>query len=164
LECIMISVAQQQAMEPDFTHPQLIMVYGTLKKGHSNNDLLQFAAYLGECKTRNSSFILKESGCPMVYLDPNGFRLKGELYLVSPEDMLHVDMLEGHPRWYRRHRVPLDDGTLAWLYIMPNRDDTAPWYGTERMCEPKDGVVEWNEVPYVALEHTPVKKVLDKEI
>lgn len=123
-----------------FKYPQYLMVYGTLKKGYGNCRLLGSAYYVGECVTKQSSFSISASGLPMVYLADNGHRVKGELYIVSPDDMLAIDSLEGHPNWYCRQRVPLEDGTLAWLYIMKSSDGDDTHMKT---VEPVDGIVEW---------------------
>jgi len=127
----------------EFLYPQFVMVYGTLKQGWANNrSYLSEAVFVGKCITKNKCFKLKEDGVPMVYMENNGCKVKGELYLVDAEDMPALDSLEGHPYWYKRQRVPMEDGTLAWLYIMQEGCGNYPG-NLEKTIHPVDGIVEW---------------------
>lgn len=42
----------------------------------------------------------------------------GDLYSVSEKGIAAMDQLEGHPTWYKRTKIPLEDGTEAWAYIL----------------------------------------------
>jgi gamma-glutamylcyclotransferase (GGCT)/AIG2-like uncharacterized protein YtfP len=43
----------------------------------------------------------------------------GELVLVDDWIRTRVDELEGHPRFYQRTPVRLDDGSVADAYLLP---------------------------------------------
>jgi len=106
--------------------PQLVFVYGSLKKGFSNADILsnpKDAMHCGEYTTRNADYKMHSyGGFPAVVRakDTKGHHVKGEVYLVTPSTLRRLDRLEGCPTWYERKRVFLDDGSLVWVYILPN--------------------------------------------
>lgn len=96
-------------------------VYGTLRGGLGNNGYLRRAEYLGTGLTVDK-YTLRASGIPYVGKEPT-HRVEVEVWDVKEEsDILAIDMLEGHPRWYKREEiaVELNDGTIlkAWLYFM----------------------------------------------
>lgn len=43
--------------------------------------------------------------------------IHGELYRVSADGLDQLDLLEGCPRLYGRHWLPLLDGSHAWVYL-----------------------------------------------
>ena len=52
--------------------------------------------------------------------------IAGEVYRVNDETLTDLDILEGHPRTYRRELVEivLEDGTeiTAWMYFYPVKE------------------------------------------
>jgi gamma-glutamylcyclotransferase (GGCT)/AIG2-like uncharacterized protein YtfP len=43
----------------------------------------------------------------------------GEVYEVDALTLARLDALEGHPRFYRRTRIALEDGTVVETYLLP---------------------------------------------
>lgn len=102
-----------------------VFVYGTLKKGFGNHRLLSGAVFVGEAVTVNN-YALYVSGIPYAYKEETISKIHGELYLVDRETLQSLDMLEGHPDWYRREEVMINlknntstfsDLISAWLYF-----------------------------------------------
>lgn len=110
-----------------------LFVYGTLKRGFSNNRLLAHQKFLGSAITCSPK-VMETAGIPYVYDFPqyyigdklmSGSCIEGELWEVDQRAFTKIDLLEGHPRWYRRKltNVQLHHGTSAqaWLYYMTPR-------------------------------------------
>lgn len=104
---------------------QKVAVYGTLKRGHGNHRLLQFAPFLGGGKTK-SKYPLVVSGLPYMYDNKGvGHNVEVEVYECDHHDMRDLDMLEGHPNFYRRKVIPIqmNNGEVidAWVYFIHSR-------------------------------------------
>ena len=78
-----------------------VFVYGTLKKGHYNNTLLEEAEFVGAAKTVGNDYTMyhlgafpgvKEGGCDSI---------TGEVYNVNDEQLARLHQLEGHPTFYK---------------------------------------------------------------
>lgn len=78
-----------------------LWVYGTLKSGHRNHDLLEDSEYLGEYHAPKG-YKLVVNGLPYMLEDQEGKGAYGELYEVRPSVMLACDRFESHPEWYKR--------------------------------------------------------------
>ena len=94
---------------------QLVFVYGTLKKGKSNHDLLKNSKFLNKailnCATMHSL-----GHYPAI---KNGLgHVHGEVYEVDAVTMDRLDRLEGHPVFYKREIVDLSGGQKAWTYFL----------------------------------------------
>jgi gamma-glutamylaminecyclotransferase len=120
-----------------------VFVYGTLKEGHGNDVLLSFSKKIGEGFTKER-YVMYESGIPFVSKSLALTKIYGEVYLVTDDTLDSLDMLEGHPDWYKREEVPIiynndiKKGLLtnAWLYF----SDAAP--GNSKIN--KDGIYRKN--------------------
>ncbi len=107
-------------------HPQrsehIVFVYGTLKRQHSNHSLLLHSKYLGTGQTIEK-YSLRIFGIPYVFKYEKISHIHGELYSVNDHTLARLDMLEGHPDWYRREEVKIlvdnDQIVTAWLYFFP---------------------------------------------
>ena len=104
----------------------LIAVYGTLKRGFGNNVLLSNAVYVSNAKTeRQYPMVVHGSGLPFLVEKPGvGFNVDVELYLVSEDELKQLDMLEGHPDWYKRKKrgavTPEGETLLPYIYFAPD--------------------------------------------
>ncbi|MFO8031783.1 MAG: gamma-glutamylcyclotransferase family protein [Desulfohalobiaceae bacterium] len=100
----------------------LLFVYGTLRQGCSNHQLLQNARYVGKGHSRRR-YSLYVDDFPYVLKDGETSTIQGEVYEVDLQTWHEVDILEGHPHWYCREReeILLDSGetVLAWMYFFP---------------------------------------------
>ena len=106
----------------------LLMVYGTLMNGFHNNKLLEGQKFIEECETKEK-YTMYVNGIPYVFPYKETSSIKGELWEVTGEENIHqLDMLEGHPAWYRREEVEIKglSGKIykAWLYFLPDESLT----------------------------------------
>lgn len=101
-----------------------VFVYGTLKRGHGNHVLLEQSKFLGAGVT-TEKYVMYKSGVPFVSKQLKLTTIFGELYSVDELTLNNLDMLEGHPNWYKREKISIsyisDEGktntTEAWLYF-----------------------------------------------
>ena len=87
-------------MKDIFRENQIVAVYGTLKKGYGNHRLLESSTFIG-------------SGDVEVY-DCNAF------------EMYDLDLLEGHPRFYKRELTEVKvngESVSAWVYFVPDNQN-----------------------------------------
>ena len=100
--------------------PDLLFVYGTLKRGLTNHGMLQAAPFLEEVWLDGLN--LHDLGpFPMAIASGDrSHRLHGELYAVPPAQLQALDRFEGAPRLYRRQAEPLAECR------MPALDQSAP--------------------------------------
>ncbi len=109
----------------------LVAVYGTLKKGKSNNSVLGDSKLVGKGVTA-THYPLQVKGVPYVFKIPNkGYKIDVEVYDVKEDfDKVSIDILEGHPSHYCREQtsIELDDGRIinAWLYFATRTTDYEP--------------------------------------
>ena len=99
---------------------EIVFVYGTLRQGFHNHKLIMDSKTIDIGRTV-SNYAMYANGIPYVSETEQVSQIYGELYLVSPRILLTLDMLEGHPVWYNRKKVPIEtlNGKIynAWLYF-----------------------------------------------
>ena len=90
--------------------PQLIFVYGTLKRGCSNHHFLAGQEFVGEARTVRGFRLYELSGFPgMVPRAGDQDGVVGEVWSVDAAALVRLDALEGLAEgMYRRERVPLE--------------------------------------------------------
>jgi gamma-glutamylcyclotransferase (GGCT)/AIG2-like uncharacterized protein YtfP len=104
----------------------LIFVYGTLMSGLTNHTVMQNPTFRGKAVTKDK-YSLYCSGIPYMSKKNAHTQIQGELYEVDEEDLKRVDILEGHPRFYKRTTIPVindqNEEVLIEAYICnpPNR-------------------------------------------
>ena len=119
----------------DMTEPERsrVFVYGSLKRGQPNHHWLAGAPWLGEARLDSVQLfdlgpfpmavgiaveLGVELGVALTRSTPNGQHpLHGELYRVDGATLDRLDRLEGAPRLFERHWLPLSDGANAWVYL-----------------------------------------------
>ena len=94
----------------------LVFVYGSLKKGFHNHH------YVEGCKGCEASMegIELHSGPGFPFCQRGEGVVHGELYEVSDKQLRSIDMLEGHPRFYKREKLYAKvngDVIEAWVYL-----------------------------------------------
>jgi len=87
-----------------------IFIYGSLKKGFDNHDILKGAKYISKAKTIRSFAMFEETSGNYPYLlkeKNKGYpKIKGELYKINRKDILKkIDSFEGTPDYYKRERI-----------------------------------------------------------
>ena len=124
-----------------------LFVYGTLKKGGRLHSVLgNSSEFLGVFKTVEDKFDMHDYGCPIMVLEDNGFKIKGELYKVTPDCMARVTAVEcgaGYVPFIVELEQDEDtEVTKAIAFIHPTPYATTS--ASDRV-EEKDGVKEWND-------------------
>jgi gamma-glutamylcyclotransferase (GGCT)/AIG2-like uncharacterized protein YtfP len=99
-----------------------VFVYGTLKSGEANNPLLtdNDAEKLGDFDLVGPYRMFSLGGYPGVcrVTGIGDATIKGEVWEVSEECLHSLDLLEGHPEYYARSKIPTDYKN-AWIYLLP---------------------------------------------
>lgn len=92
-----------------------VFVYGTLRKGEANHRLLVGSKFVGPAATRPEFKLLDVGPYPLLVAGEK--TVVGEVYEVDARTLVRLDVLEGHPSYYRRTPVILADGTEAQAYV-----------------------------------------------
>ncbi len=83
-----------------------LFVYGSLKKGFQNNDILSKANYISKAKTSSKFAMYKETDKDYPYIIKDnsiGQNIDGELYEITRRDLLEkIDSFEGAPDYFKR--------------------------------------------------------------
>lgn len=102
--------------------PELVFVYGTLRRGYVNHPRLRGAQDLGPART-SQAYALYLDDFPYLLEEQAVKAITGELYAVSAAGLALLDQLEEHPDWYERRRRPVIDSAgqvrQAWIYFFP---------------------------------------------
>jgi len=146
-----------------------VFVYGTLQRGHSNHHWLAGASFVGQ-RQLGGAQLFDLGPFPMAVAVAGDLEassggtatdaaassttatdapaaadsalapIHGELYRVSANGLAQLDLLEGCPRLYGRHWLPLLDGSHAWVYLGRPRQvrharllADGRWHGRGRM-------------------------------
>lgn len=94
-----------------------VFVYGTLLTGERNHRLLQNAKLVAMGRTK-PAFELRDLGLFPALVRGGDHAVVGEVYEVDMATLAALDLLEGHPRFYRRTRIVLDDGAVVQTYLL----------------------------------------------
>ena len=94
-----------------------VFVYGTLLAGEANHRLLAGARLVGEGRTPPVYRLHDLGGFPGL-VATGQHTVAGEVYEVDDATLAALDRLEGHPRWYRRTPVTLEDGDVVETYLL----------------------------------------------
>jgi gamma-glutamylcyclotransferase (GGCT)/AIG2-like uncharacterized protein YtfP len=105
----------------DWEGIDLVAVYGTLKTGHSNHDVLGESSYIGAGKTVNKH-AMQARGIPYVYEHDHRDQIEVEVYEAAQQHVkTALDNLESHPTFYERKLIDIElyDGSVktCWLYF-----------------------------------------------
>lgn len=99
-----------------------VFVYGTLRRGYYNHELLKSSEYLGDYHTGLGYTKIQGPGFPFLVKDPDGEGCLGEVYNVTSLTLEMLDRLESHPDFYVRSLITVDgmEGkTKVYAYLMP---------------------------------------------
>lgn len=94
----------------------LVFVYGSLKRGFHNNDLLDTSYFVGTGTTPPDFEMYSAGGFPViVYGDKS---ITGEVYLVDEPTLKRLDRLESNGHMYQRELKWIEEHQLyAWIYV-----------------------------------------------
>lgn len=100
----------------------LVFVYGTLKDGYCNHRLLKDCSYVPAIAMKVDLY----AGHDYPFAKKGDGIVFGELYEVDDNIIKKIDMLEGHPNYYRRELIDVFDDKYnlkqAWIYLYPDAD------------------------------------------
>ena len=86
-----------------------LFVYGSLKKGFQNHDILSQANYISKAKTSSKFAMYKEIDKDYPYIIKDnviGQNIDGELYEITRKDLLKkVDDFEGAPDYFKQTNI-----------------------------------------------------------
>lgn len=108
---------------------QFVLVYGTLKRTLHNSYLLKNSKFIGYDSVTGALRMFDMRGLPGVTRNATVIKdtvsVHGELYAVDDDILTSLDLLEGHPDWYRRERLKTDiHDKSAWVYLQPYQAST----------------------------------------
>jgi gamma-glutamylaminecyclotransferase len=103
----------------------VVAVYGTLKKGYSNYyGHLYNSNFVGSGKTKDK-YPLIIKGLPFLVNQKGvGHNVAVDVFKVSDSTLAKLDILEGHPRWYKREQIQVviqGKEVTAWIYFNPKQ-------------------------------------------
>jgi len=102
---------------------QLVFVYGTLRRGEENHQLLAGGRLLGIMVTDNIFTMIDLGDYPAV-LQHGVSAIVGEVYDISTDILTSIDILEECPDYYQRIRIETPFGR-AWIYVLTRIPDIA---------------------------------------
>lgn len=87
----------------------LLFVYGTLKRGGSNHQLMAGQKFIGEARTKPGFRLYRLDGHPgMIGKSDDRDGITGEVWSVDPTRLADLDRFEGVPEgFYRREPITL---------------------------------------------------------
>jgi gamma-glutamylaminecyclotransferase len=102
-----------------------VLVYGTLREGQGNHRLIEPSPLI-RTVTLSEGYCMVDVGYfPGLIRCDNKNEVTLELYEVSSCQLKDMDWLEGHPDFYTRTEIELDDGK-AWVYLLPGEYMSRP--------------------------------------
>ena len=102
-----------------------IFVYGSLRQGGALSWYLAGSECLGEKETKKEHSLYSLGPFPAMTAEGDTAVI-GEVYEVNKETLDMLDRAEGHPNFYVRTPIVLEDGTKVEAYLLP---------GIPRGCE-----------------------------
>jgi len=112
----------EKANESTNTQGIRVFVYGTLKQGHGNHPALEDCEFLGRSYIEGNYRMVDLGFFPGVVECADGGdtgRIFGEVYKVDEDTLYTLDLIEGHPDFYERRKVPTQFKN-AWVYLLPD--------------------------------------------
>lgn len=97
-----------------------VFVYGTLMRGEPNHGFLANAEFVGPATTA-PEYVLVTLGAFPAMVRGGIQPVEGEVYLVGPDALERLDRLEGHPKFYRREQIILEDDSVVDTYLLSAR-------------------------------------------
>ena len=122
----------------------LIAVYGTLKlRGSNYYNFLLNSTHVGSGYTTDNYPLLIQGLPYLLNKKGKGFNVDVDVFLVDKNTLTDIDLLEGHPTWYKREVIPitLNDNHVVEAYIYFNDtesvQDTGEYHQSYEIVETK---------------------------
>jgi gamma-glutamylcyclotransferase (GGCT)/AIG2-like uncharacterized protein YtfP len=94
-----------------------VFVHGTLRAGEPNHYLLDHHDFVARARTE-AAFELVSLGAFPAMIAGGTTAVVGEVYEIDPVTLAALDRLEGHPRFYQRKAIRLEDGDEVLAYLL----------------------------------------------
>lgn len=127
----------------------LVFVYGSLKQGFHNNDVLGSARMVMVTSTLEKYVMRSLGSFPGVIEDSTAKQaapIKGEVYYVNDATLASLDQLEGNGTFYQRKLVNVYGmNDPVWMYFFLG-DDEPSWMGSDpdnRVRLTSEGSLVW---------------------
>jgi len=123
-----ISIVKRGYFRKEEPFSELLFVYGSLKKGFDNHNLLsKYAKRLGRALTIKKFGMFEDSFGNYPYLVPiTHSRIHGELYEITRRELMdRIDEFEGAPEYYERKKIEVKSHhgvQRAFVYIQPSTE------------------------------------------
>ena len=97
-----------------------VFVYGSLMRGGINHSVLEgpHTEFIATDITQRGFTLYDLGAFPGMVEEGNG-AVVGEIYEVCPFILSRLDILEGHPQFYKRCSIKLQSGVEVQTYILP---------------------------------------------
>ena len=84
-----------------------LFVYGTLKSGFHNHHLLEDTEFVCDATTKHKyPMVNVEEYFPyLIDAKGDGHQIEGEVYKIDAQILAMLDILEGYPELYTRHKI-----------------------------------------------------------
>lgn len=96
-----------------------VFVYGSLMRGMGNHRVIGATGTFEGKATSLATFSMVSLGAFPGIIFGGSTPIAGETYLIDDATLANLDRMEGHPHFYCRTEIALDDGTLAQAYLLP---------------------------------------------
>jgi gamma-glutamylaminecyclotransferase len=101
-----------------------LFVYGTLRRGFHNHDLMRNAKHICDGRTTDSMRLMvhRGHGIPFTWKDEGGKPLRGEFYEIDEEDIMPIHSMEVSAGYEAKWlSIILDSGETAraLVYLYP---------------------------------------------
>jgi len=154
-----ITIVSKGHFKKEETFNELLFVYGSLKKGFDNHNLLsKYAKRLGKAHTVKKFAMFEDSFGNYPYLIDTPFaKIKGELYQITRAELMdRIDEFEGAPDYYVRKKIEVKSHhgvKRAFVYVKPDTEppiDQKPFsewtnnadYKIDKLYKTLDGMIE----------------------
>lgn len=121
-----ITIVKKGYFKKEESFNELLFVYGSLKKGFDNHNLLsKYAKRLGKAHTVKKLAMFEDSFGNYPYIvDAPVSKIKGELYQITRAELMHkIDEFEGAPDYYVRKKIEVKSHLgvkRAFVYMKPD--------------------------------------------
>lgn len=118
-----ITIVSKGYFKKEESFNELLFVYGSLKKGFDNHNLLaKYAKRLGKAHTVKKFAMFEDSFGNYPYIvDTPYAKIKGELYQITRAELMEkIDEFEGAPDYYKREKIEVKSHhgvKRAFVYI-----------------------------------------------
>ena len=104
-----------------------VFVYGTLKEGHGNHQLLHSGTFIGTYTTPPKYSLYDVNGRFPAMTEANqGVAVTGEIYQIDGKTLSVLDLLEGVPDLYYRKKMLCGKYGSCFTYFMRIADVPKP--------------------------------------